>query len=224
MNDWFDLSAFDASRAEVPLIVPWPVSGNPGALLTFRDFVAWRDFILDRSVHSAIPEIVAAKYRRAQRLYMLGWIDVDLVKAGELAALAALELALKDQYGLRYTQSKRSKAPTKPKLSKVGSSQSEKKPAEERLSLSGLLKYMVEHDGLGNNSLPSLCSYGRPIATLLYGHQGSDETAKTTSLVSIRNGLAHGDPFDGLPWSGLLDVIHDLIEYAYRDRLDVVRG
>lgn len=28
-----------------------------------------------------------------------------------------------------------------------------------------------------------------------------------TTLASIRNGFAHGDPFDGLPWSGLLELI-----------------
>jgi hypothetical protein len=34
------------------------------------------------------------KYRRAQKLCYLGWIDGDCIKAGELAALVALELAL----------------------------------------------------------------------------------------------------------------------------------
>ena len=29
--------------------------------------------------------------------------------------------------------------------------------------------------------------------------------------------MAHGDPFDGLPVGGLLELVRDLINYAYRD-------
>ena len=29
--------------------------------------------------------------------------------------------------------------------------------------------------------------------------------------------MAHGDPFDGLPTGGLLELVRDLINYAYRD-------
>jgi hypothetical protein len=36
-------------------------------------------------------------------------------------------------------------------------------------------------------------------------------------LNKIRNGLAHGDPFDGFPYGGLLELVRDLIEYAYRN-------
>jgi hypothetical protein len=37
------------------------------------------------------------------------------------------------------------------------------------------------------------------------------------SLPTIRNQLAHGCPFDGLPWSGLTELVRNLIEYAYRN-------
>jgi hypothetical protein len=37
------------------------------------------------------------------------------------------------------------------------------------------------------------------------------------SLASIRNDLAHGYPFDGFPYAGLLELVRDLIDYAYRD-------
>jgi len=30
---------------------------------------------------------------------------------------------------------------------------------------------------------------------------------------------AHGDPLEGLPGGGLLELVRDLIEYAYRDYL-----
>lgn len=32
----------------------------------------------------------------------------------------------------------------------------------------------------------------------------------------MRNRLAHGDPFEGLPPGGLLHVIRDLIHFVYR--------
>jgi hypothetical protein len=40
-----------------------------------------------------------------------------------------------------------------------------------------------------------------------------------TTLAAIRNSLAHGDPFDDLPWSGLFELVRDLIHYAYRDMI-----
>jgi len=43
--------------------------------------------------------------------------------------------------------------------------------------------------------------------------------APRPTLAELRNSLAHSDPFDGLPWSGLLELVRDLIEYAYRSYL-----
>ena len=37
------------------------------------------------------------------------------------------------------------------------------------------------------------------------------------TLANVRNGLDHGDPFDGLIWPGLLEIVRDLIEHAYRE-------
>jgi hypothetical protein len=34
---------------------------------------------------------------------------------------------------------------------------------------------------------------------------------------AIRNDLAHGIPFRELPWAGLLELVRDLINYAYRE-------
>jgi hypothetical protein len=36
------------------------------------------------------------------------------------------------------------------------------------------------------------------------------------TLAERRNALAHGDPFDGLPTGGLLELVRDLINFAYR--------
>lgn len=41
--------------------------------------------------------------------------------------------------------------------------------------------------------------------------------AQKRSLADIRNSAAHGDPFDGMPWAGMLELVRDLIEYAYRN-------
>lgn len=37
------------------------------------------------------------------------------------------------------------------------------------------------------------------------------------TLAERRNALAHDAPFDGLPTGGLLELVRDLINYAYRD-------
>jgi hypothetical protein len=73
--------------------------GCPGGLRAFSTAAEWLDFVSSLSLSAGIPEIVAAKFRRAQKLYFLAWLDFDLIKAGELAALITLELALKDRYG-----------------------------------------------------------------------------------------------------------------------------
>lgn len=57
-------------------------------------------FFRERNLHPAVPLILRVKYQRAQKLYALAWQEFDLIKAGELVALTALELALRHRYGL----------------------------------------------------------------------------------------------------------------------------
>src|SRR4051812_29273621 len=85
-----------ADAAPGPLVLPWPAPGKPAGFRSFETFFEWCDVVLELSVSQAIPRITAEKYERAQRLFLLAWIDADLIKAGELAALVALELAVKD--------------------------------------------------------------------------------------------------------------------------------
>lgn len=189
--DFLNITVLPIDRSQDPLLLPWPVSGNPAGFRKFSTITEWREFILDLGLHEAIPEIVAGKFRRAQKLYFLGWIDFDVIKAGELMALTALELALKDRYGKKM--------------------------------LPALLKHMVEEDGLTDEKIPMFRKYGGSIVANLHETDASREARKGTlvvppmTLAGIRNSLAHGDPFDGLPWSGLLELVRDLIEYAYRD-------
>jgi hypothetical protein len=92
-------------------------------------------------------------------------------------------------------------------------------------TLKPLLKYMVEHDGLADAVVPFFRRYGGSVIDILFENSDSRERRKGTdiktppTLAGIRNSLAHGDPFDGLPWAGLLELVRDLIEYAFRGYL-----
>lgn len=170
-------------RAE-PMFLPWPTHGDPGGFVQFENAAEWRSFIESLGIDTRIPEIVRAKFARAQRLYLLGWADVGLIKAGELAALIALELAVMDRYGGHLAKRKR--------------------------SFAALLKHMVEADGLSDALIPMVRRCGGTAVGQLTG-------ATRPTLAERRNTLAHGDPFDGLPIGGLLELVRDLINFAYRD-------
>lgn len=167
-----------------PVLLAWPTPGNPGGFVRFEKATDWRDFVEDLGVDTRIPHIVRAKFARAQTLYMLGWVDFSVVKAGELAALIALELAVMDRYGDRISKGKR--------------------------TFAALLKYMVDSDGLTDAQIPMVARCGGTAVGQLTG-----ETRPT--LAERRNTLAHGDPFEGLPTGGLLELVRDLINFAYRD-------
>jgi hypothetical protein len=168
----------------VPLLLPWPLAGNPGGFIEIAKADDWRALIGAIGIDRRIPDIVHAKFDRAQTLYLLGWIDLGLVKAAELAALIALELAVMDRYGGKVSKSKR--------------------------SFAALLKYMVQSDGLTDAQIPMIARCGGKAIGQLTG-----DTRPT--LAERRNTLAHGDPFEGLPTGGLLELVRDLINFAYRD-------
>ena len=67
-----------------PLVIPWPSPGLPGGFLQFDDPEAWRSFIVNLGIDDRVPDIVRAKFARAQTLYLMGWIDLDVLKAGDL--------------------------------------------------------------------------------------------------------------------------------------------
>lgn len=175
-------------RPNDPLVIPWPSPANIGGFFSFSTVGEWHGFVMGLGLNQSVPEIVAAKFRRAQKLFLLGWIDADLIKAGELVGLTALEFALKDRYG---TPSGNNELPN-------------------------LLKHMVEKDGLTDEKIPIVQRCGGTIVDRLAGDRLTGKKSRP-SLADIRNSLAHGDAFDGLPWSGLLELIRDLIHYAYRE-------
>jgi len=173
------------ARAE-PFVIPWPSPAGPVTLIRFDVADQWRAFIERLELDERIPQVVRAKYARAQRLYVLGWIDADLVKAGELAALITLELAVKDRYGDQLPPRKR--------------------------SFAALLKHMVEVDCLTDQQIPMIARYG---GTAVERVRGSTKP----SLADLRNSMAHGDLFDALPVGGLLELVRDLVVFAYRHYL-----
>lgn len=178
-----DPSDIVAQFEREPLLLAWPADGNAGAFLQFETGATWRDFISGLGIDPRIPDIVQAKFDRAQQLYLFGWIDFGLIKAGELAALIALELALMDRYGAAIPKRKR--------------------------SFSTLLLHMVEADGLTDAHMPMSVRCGGKAIGQLTGENHP-------TLAERRNLLAHGDPFDGFPTGGLLELVRDLINYAYR--------
>ena len=203
-------NARDPSRG--PLIVPWPLPGNLAGAVRFSTFAEWRSFILALSLGRAVPEIVASKFERAQKLYFLAWVDFDLIKAGELVALTALELALADCYAGKESGRRRELVAAK--------AEKEKRPiAKSELwwigytSFADLLKFMVERDGLTADQIAMNWRCG-PASELISRLTGE----MRPSLTDIRNDLAHGATSDGFPSAGLLELARDLIDYAYRDR------
>lgn len=167
-----------------PFLLAWPIPGNPGGFLEFSKAADWRAFVKGLGIDQRIPDVVRAKFARAQTLYLLGWIDFGLLKAAELAALIALELATMDRYGGQLSKRTR--------------------------SFAALLNHMVEADGLTDAQIPLVRRCGGSAVGQLTG-------ATRPSLAERRNALAHGDPFEGLPTGGLLELIRDLINFAYRD-------
>lgn len=178
-----DHSHITLNDRDDPVLLAWPTQGNAGGFIQFDKAAEWRAFVDSLGIDTRIPEIVRAKYARAQTLYLLGWVDFSVVKAGELAALIALELAMMDRYGCRLWKNKR--------------------------SFAALLKYMVDVDGLTDAQIPMVVRCGGTALGQLTG-----DTCPT--LAERRNALAHGDPFDGLPTGGLLELVRDLINFAYR--------
>ncbi|ACI52508.1 hypothetical protein Gdia_2775 [Gluconacetobacter diazotrophicus PA1 5] len=129
-----DHSHIALSDREEPVLLAWPTQGNAGGFIQFEKAADWRAFVESLGIDPRIPEIVRAKFARAQTLYLLGWVDFSIIKAGELAALIALELALMDRYGGHLSKNKR--------------------------SFAALLKYMVEVDGLTDAQIPMVVRCG----------------------------------------------------------------
>lgn len=187
-----------------PLVLVWPAPGNPAAFYEFGTPDEWRAFVATLSLDPRIPDIVRLKFERAQKLLLLGWIDADLLKGAELVALTTLELALKDRFGhvVPHLPAKKI-APFSPEGMLA---------PPIRYSFKALLKHLVDGEGLTDAQIPMIARCGGTAIGQLNG-----KTKPT--LDERRNVMAHGDPFDGMPTSGLIELVRDLIMFAYRNYL-----
>lgn len=202
------LNSFDLVPRTEPLVLAWPTAGNAAAMLAFDTGDAWRAFIGSLCINPVIPDMVTARFARAQKLYLLGWVDFGLIKVGELAAIVALELALTDRFGAVVRELKRQrKQAKKPSPSETQTPQKPRK--EQNPTLSELLRHLVEEEGLTDADIPMVVRCGGTAIGQLRGDV-------RPTLSDRRNKLAHGDPFDGLPTAGLLELVRDLIDFAYR--------
>lgn len=193
MIDHFDILSIKADRSENPLQLYWAGPEGPNELHVFAHLSEWKDFISNLSLNCKAPLFVKNKFERAQYLYLLAWVYQDVIKAGELAAIVTLELALRDVYWNAYK-----KQNPKDKINAF---------------LFKGLKYMVEHDELTDEKLPIFQKSGGVVVSNFY-RDGKDQTGM---LVGIRNSLAHGDPFDAMSYGSLLEIVRDLIDYMYRN-------
>lgn len=208
--EFLEIVALAATKSPGIAMLPWPTQGNPGGFKSFQNYGNWQSFILNLNLRPGLPDIVVHKFERAIKLHLLAWADPDLIKAGELVAMTALELVVKDRYFQKAVIPRREAAIQKANKKGRQPYKSEMERADQP-SFSDLLKFMVDHDDLTDDKLPIYHRAGA--GSVIAGLNGDVKPG----LSGIRNMLAHGYPFDTLPWAGLLEVVRDLIEYAYRD-------
>ncbi len=194
-----------------PLVVPWPRPDDPDGAVSFASFAEWRAFVLSLGLSRAAPAAVAAKFERAQKLYFLAWLDADLMEAGELVALTALELALTDCYAARESARRRDLVTAR--------AERERRPIAKSeewwigyTSFGDLLKFMVEHDGLTDDRLP--IHRRRPALSVV----GLMTGEARPGLTDLRNDLVHGAPTSGFSSVEVLEIVRDLIDAAYARR------
>jgi len=84
---------------------PVLAADGDGAQLAFGGIVGHAEPAVVEEAGEHLPALEAVVDRPGG---LLGWVDFSVVKAGELAALIALELALMDRYGGRISKNKRS--------------------------------------------------------------------------------------------------------------------
>ena len=210
------LAALERASESVPgdRAIPWPSPGRPGHFYNITNFIEWKKIILECRLSEGVPPNMKDMFDRALKLYLATWLDFDLVIAGEMATFAALEHSLRDSYLGLMRQKHNQKVIARAKAQKQGT-----KPAmnfrPENIKLADLLKYMREHDGLTDEQLPFVRKYGGSIMRRLTGEVGP-------SFAELRNIRAHGNPFGSGYLPGFPEVVRDLIEYAYRDKICMV--
>lgn len=167
-----DRSQITLSDRGDPQLLAWPIQGDAGGFISFDKVADWRAFVESLAIDARVPEIVRANYARAQPPYLLGWVDFSILKAGELAALIALELGLMDRYGGQITKSKR--------------------------NVAALLRFMVKSDALNDDRIPMIVRCGGTAVGQLIGatHPTLAERRNTLAHGDPFDGLSTGGLLD----------------------------
>jgi len=214
-REFLDALALAATKFPGARTIPWPSPGMPGGFVEFPSFAEWQRVIVGFQLPAGVPGNMVDLFDRALKLYLTAWLDFDLVTAGEMAALAALEHSLRDCY-LGYFRKQHTEQIIAKAKSEKRSPTLKENFRPEQITLAALLRHMPEGDCLTNDQLPFVRKHGGDIVKLL-----KDEA--NPSLAGLRNVRAHGNPFGSDYRSGLLELVRDLIEYAYRDQIAEMR-
>ncbi|MGQ0582216.1 MAG: hypothetical protein ACT4O6_09800 [Reyranella sp.] len=213
---FLDAISVAAERSPGPRTIQLPMPGHVGGFRSFANFDEWRDYWLGLRLPFGIPLNMTEGFERAQKLSLLAWVDFDLMVAAELVALTTLEHVLRDQYLGKEKCRRRAIIAEKAEQEKRQARRGEEWWIEQA-SFSDLLKYMWNHDELTDEQLPSVRRSGGKVKDLICGD-------RDPSLADMRHARAHGNPFDTGYEAGLIELIRDLIEYAYRDRIAEARA
>ena len=85
--DFLDAVAAAAEWLPGPRTVPWPTPGNLGGFVQFDSFAQWQSVLLGFRLPAGVPLNMVDGFDRALKLYLLAWLDFDVITAGELAHL-----------------------------------------------------------------------------------------------------------------------------------------
>jgi len=163
-------------------------TGKPNKLfLEFHHITEWRDYLLSLQIRSAKVPAIHAGAYHVA-LRMLLLAWADTCLI-KPAELQALRSLESALRGVYFQALFERRRASKPKLVRE----------KFRPGLGVFLAYMTARDDLDQSS--------------------HNESKRITgnALSVIRDSLAHGDPFNGLPWGGLLESVRDVMEYAYRN-------
>jgi hypothetical protein len=175
---------------------------EPAPFKKFERFADWLDAIEELGLAAEVPDVVADKYVLALKHCLIAWIDLQFLRAAEWAAFGALEYALNDRYGRLIHDLDQAAAGRPLKFRPKGSSK--------------CLEFMLGHDGLTDDVFRFSLKYRIP-ATQQLRRDG----AIRPTLYQRRNELMHGRSSDAYPASGIIEMIRDLIDHAYRSPLHV---
>ena len=82
-NPFLETAARAVDRLASPFVFPWPMPGRLDAWITLSNFEEWRELLLELRLRRTVPEIVAAKFERSHKLYLLAWVDCQRPQAAK---------------------------------------------------------------------------------------------------------------------------------------------